>query len=813
MKIQKKPATVTKSTMRSNKRHRTSPRSIPLQKRKPAKNHSLKKSTSEELALLKKLVDQSSEALYIIDIKTERFCYANDQACKNLLYSRKELLNMRVKDISIHYTSEESRKEPRKKISKEKRLKLEDWQRRKDGSIFPVEVSAKLVQEGDNNLVIFSVLDITERKKSEEDLLRSKEKFQNLFEFANDSIFISDPKTRHFLDLNENAYKRLGYTKEELLNKSIADISVTASTDISSNIEQIKKKGSIIIEAEHIHKNGSIIPVEISSRLIEYGDKRIIQSFVRDITERKKAEENLKESIKLIDDFFEKSPIGLHMFGPDQKIIQINQAELDMIGYSREEILGKKTWADLIVPEQKERFEKHWQDISNSNIGGVQRIEYTLVHKDGHHSDVLLSASARFDDEGKLINTRGNILDITERKKYEQALQDSKQLVEQEVERKTKKIHKLNLELKKHAKNLGHKIKRIDETRVPLTDKEKLAFYGLVKYPNVSSKEIASKIYLPGTTVNSIKKRLIKEGYFKTMIIPRLDLMEASSLLSIHYSSPPKKKNSDNKELTNLKNKLLNICDKTPENTYSISSDKYKLSILNSRDWEDCMEYESTFNEEIRRNNSYCEILCTVHFPIHKSRIFKYFDFSELIHDKFDLVVKKFKEPELELKSYKPNSTEMKLIYGLIKFPEYTVAELSKVTKISVPTICKLRKRLFKNGLLKKVNFPDFRKIGMELIVLNRHELMPDKSGVEKEVKCSNPNVFFSVQNKTEYLTLSLYENYTDAQEKSNKCQMCNIVSPGNKDMRIIIPIESISFAKFDYAPLVKKLFALDVDY
>jgi PAS domain S-box-containing protein len=112
-------------------------------------------------------------------------------------------------------------------------------------------------------------------------------------------------------------------------------------------------------------------------------------------------------------DFFEYAPVGFHAFGPDQKIIDMNQTELDMFGYTRKEIIGKKSWRDLILPEEIPLFERHWQDINTK--GEVRNLSYTVVRKDGQCLNVLLNASARFDKNGKLLNTRGSVVDITER--------------------------------------------------------------------------------------------------------------------------------------------------------------------------------------------------------------------------------------------------------------------------------------------------------------------------------------------------------------------------------------------------------------
>ncbi|MCP4609085.1 MAG: PAS domain S-box protein [Planctomycetes bacterium] len=150
------------------------------------------------------------------------------------------------------------------------------------------------------------------------------------------------------------------------------------------------------------------------------GQWKTIQS-----SERKKAEDELRDSEERFRDFFENVPIGFHIFGPDRIITRINEVELAMIGYVRDEIVGKKTWSDLIIPEQRNKFEKHWHDIITK--GKVRNLEYTLIHKEGRHINVILNASSRFDKNGNLINTRGSVLDITERKKAEGELRTSEE--------------------------------------------------------------------------------------------------------------------------------------------------------------------------------------------------------------------------------------------------------------------------------------------------------------------------------------------------------------------------------------------------
>lgn len=133
-------------------------------------------------------------------------------------------------------------------------------------------------------------------------LEESERKYRTLFEFANDSIFIIDPPTGRFLDVNQNAARRLGYTRDELLQLTIGDL--YAPEDAGRNkdiIQELQEKGSTVFEHVQQRKDGSSMPIEASSRVIEYGGQQVFQSFVRDITKRKIAEAEREQLIKELD--------------------------------------------------------------------------------------------------------------------------------------------------------------------------------------------------------------------------------------------------------------------------------------------------------------------------------------------------------------------------------------------------------------------------------------------------------------------------------------------------------------------------------
>jgi PAS domain S-box-containing protein len=139
--------------------------------------------------------------------------------------------------------------------------------------------------------IIGAAQDFTQRREAERALRASEEKYRSLFEHATDSIFIVDPATRQFLDVNARAAERLGYTREELIGQPLSTINVDVSDQQTDDTIQALRAGrSIVLETIHKRKDGTVMPVEISTRGVEYGNTQVIQSFVRDITDRKLAE-------------------------------------------------------------------------------------------------------------------------------------------------------------------------------------------------------------------------------------------------------------------------------------------------------------------------------------------------------------------------------------------------------------------------------------------------------------------------------------------------------------------------------------------
>jgi PAS domain S-box-containing protein len=149
---------------------------------------------------------------------------------------------------------------------------------------------------------------ITERKRAEEALKDSETKYRTLVESANDAIFILDMKGK-FLEVNRTAYERLGYSKEEILSMFVSELELPEFAErVPERLEQVEKHGYAVFESAHVRKDGTAMPVEVNSRIIDYKDGKAYLSIIRDITERKQAEDTIAENKKILATIFEAAP-------------------------------------------------------------------------------------------------------------------------------------------------------------------------------------------------------------------------------------------------------------------------------------------------------------------------------------------------------------------------------------------------------------------------------------------------------------------------------------------------------------------------
>lgn len=242
------------------------------------------------------LFEYAPDGYYISDLKGV-FIDGNKAAEKIIGYKKEEIVGKSYLKLPIL-----TKKEISKAIKLLTRNKLgkptgpdEFALTKKDGRIAYVEISTYPVKIDSFIRILGIARDITEKKQAQQELLMSEEKFKMIFNNANDCIMIYDFNGK-VLEINDKACKKLGFSRTNLLNKPITDSSIIEYfKDLDEKKQELQKKGSLIFESTIVSKNNKKIPVEISSKIIDYNNTKAVLSISRDITERKKVEELVRK--------------------------------------------------------------------------------------------------------------------------------------------------------------------------------------------------------------------------------------------------------------------------------------------------------------------------------------------------------------------------------------------------------------------------------------------------------------------------------------------------------------------------------------
>jgi len=228
----------------------------------------------------------------------------------------------------------------------------------------------------------------------------------------------------HFIDVN-NAFCRIsGYSREELLSMTVHDIDPDYSAEVWLEFwEKLKQSGSLTFESGHRTKEGKIFPVEITASYFEYNGKEYHVSFARDITDRKLAEEALRESEERFRRIFEEGPLGMVTADMNFHFIRANAAFCRMVGYAEHE-LTSLTFQDITHPDHLAGDTESLMKLFHGEIP-LYRTKKRYVRKDKEIVWGALTVSSIRDKSGQFLYFLSMIEDITERKRAEEALVQS----------------------------------------------------------------------------------------------------------------------------------------------------------------------------------------------------------------------------------------------------------------------------------------------------------------------------------------------------------------------------------------------------
>ena len=308
---------------------------------------------------------------------------------------------------------------------------------RKDGSEFVADIALSPVQTQNETLILVAVRDLTEREQAEAALRESEERFRQMVDSSPNPIF----------SLNRQGIIQIWNASCENVFQYPKGIIGQGYLKLLPNPEE---RSAVATMVSQVFQGSSLSGVDLSYRCKD-GTERFMVSRLyplldhqgrvqecvfanTDVTDRKRAEEALRESEERFRTLYTRTPVMLHSIDVGGRIVAVSDHWLEVLGYQRDEVIGRKS-VEFLTEESKRYAEtvtlpEFWKTLC------ARDIPYQLVKKNGEIIDVLLSSIGERDADGKICRTLAVLEDVTERNRMEEALRQARDELETKIEKK-----------------------------------------------------------------------------------------------------------------------------------------------------------------------------------------------------------------------------------------------------------------------------------------------------------------------------------------------------------------------------------------
>ena len=490
----------------------------------------------------------------------------NEQGCASLEYTREELRRMTVFDFAPGFETGDWEIGTRE-LNETGAKTTEAFHQRKSGEIIPIQVIEKLMRyEGQEYRLAF-VQDISERKQSEESLRLSRFIIDN----ANVGIYRIDPEGL-IKEVNQKAAQLLGYSREELESLTMADVDpMVVQKTWGSNWRKLVAVGMRNLETQHRRKDGSVIPVEVHSNLLEYEDQQYAIAFVQDITERKQNEAALREKDRLLHDIGKLVKFGAWKFDLETGKATSTDEVARIYDLEPDRDVSVERGFGCYHGVHRERIERAFNQATEHGI--PYDLELEIISARGVRKWVRAIGQPVMQD-GRVIQVQGSFQDITERKKAEVALRENEQLLGNVLESMNDAVGVFDEKLAFQLVNKKHEdlLKPLGKTRQEIIGKPLLDVFPHLK--NTVTETMIRKA-MKGEIINGIesihtygeKSFWVKESY--------CPLKDANGRVIgvVGVANDITQQKQDEEELHRLRNYLSNIIDSMPSIIVAVDSE------------------------------------------------------------------------------------------------------------------------------------------------------------------------------------------------------------------------------------------------
>jgi two-component system NtrC family sensor kinase len=373
------------------------------------------------------LFDHSLDCVYVHDF-AGNFLDANETALKLFGYEKEDIPH-------LNFASLLSEDQLPKAIATLQELKdtgaqkqLNEFRvRRKDGSSVDVEViSAVIYGNGKPHAIQGVGRDVTERRKVEQALQKSEERYRTLAENAGEAIFVVQDGVVKFI--NPKGVELSGYSGEELASRPFAEFIYPDDIPMVADRYLKRLRGELVPQTYDfriIRKDGDIRWGELNAVPISWEDRPAVLCFMSDITERKQAVEGLRESEERYRTILEEMEDAYFEVDLAGHLAFVNNSVCRDLGYSREELVGK-SYKDFTAEGDIESVFRVFSEVYRTGVPN-KGFPWKTTRKDGSHGFAETSISLLRNEQGETIGFRGVGRDITERKRGEERLRQSEE--------------------------------------------------------------------------------------------------------------------------------------------------------------------------------------------------------------------------------------------------------------------------------------------------------------------------------------------------------------------------------------------------
>lgn len=379
------------------------------------------------------------QPMLIYDSETLAILEVNATAVSVYGYTVEEFLSMTIKDIRPAEDIPDLLKVV--DVPRENYNPAREWRHlKKNGELINVEIVSHGIYYHGRPARHVLIKDITDRKRAEEALKQSEERFRNLFENNLTVMLVIDPDTGRIMDSNKSAEKYYGWTHEQLMTMRIQDINILGDL-VTPDLGKAKAHNQLRFEFRHRKADGSVRDVEVFASSITIQEKVLLHSVIHDITDRKKAE----KQIRLLSRAIEQSPVSSVITDPDGIIEYVNPKFTEITGYTAKESIGKNPRILKSGIQSGDFYNALWKTISAGNNWSGEILN---KKKNGELYWENMIISPMVDENNEIIHFISVKEDITEKKKLFEELIASKNKAEESDRLKTAFLHNISHEIR-----------------------------------------------------------------------------------------------------------------------------------------------------------------------------------------------------------------------------------------------------------------------------------------------------------------------------------------------------------------------------